>query len=299
MRLFRLGLSLVLALRASNAFAQVPRVPAPEPAPDEAAATSPAPAASPAAVEGNPNEPPAVAPPSAPPTPSVSAPANPQAEANDERPTQPTGAPGAVPAASESLQRARAPLTLEGRLGLLLRPDSGSSFDDETHSGVELGLSLYVDLKRELALGLELERAGLGRGTALSGLDSVSIDYSASSIMLGLRAYPKRSELLDLFVGVQLGAGVQGVSASGTASRGFSAPARAYRCAVSDVPGLQLGGGVGARLMLSPRWGLTARINGTGRRLSGELVDDCAQGIGSAITVSGSLGLGYDFELEP
>jgi hypothetical protein len=51
--------------------------------------------------------------------------------------------------------------------------------------------------------------------------------------------------------------------------------------------------------MLSPRWGITARVNGTGRRLSGDTVEGCAQGIGTATTVSAGLGLGYDFDLDP
>jgi hypothetical protein len=180
----------------------------------------------------------------------------------------------------------------------LVRPDSGAGFDHETNVGTELGASLYLELKREIAVGLEIERASLGRGTAINGLNSVSIDYTVSSAMLGLRAYPKRSELLDLFVGFQVGVGIQGVSATGTASNGDLLPARPYSCGASDTPDFQIGGGIGARLMLSPRWGLTARLNGTGRHLTDDLVEDCAQGIGTATTVSAGLGLGYDFDLD-
>lgn len=196
-------------------------------------------------------------------------------------------------------QRAHSPLTLEGRFGFLLRPDSGAGFDHESNVGAELGLSLYMDLKHELAAGLEIERASLGRGSAINGLDSVNIDYTVSSAMLGLRAYPKRTELIDLFVGLQIGVGIQGVSATGTVNNGGVSPASAYTCGASDVPAFQIGGGIGARLMLTPRWGLTARVNGTGRRLTGDSVEDCAAGIGTATTVSAGLGLGYDFDLDP
>jgi hypothetical protein len=51
--------------------------------------------------------------------------------------------------------------------------------------------------------------------------------------------------------------------------------------------------------MLTPRWGVTAQIGGTGRRLTGDVVEDCVRGIGTATTVEGSLGLGYDFDLDP
>jgi hypothetical protein len=180
-----------------------------------------------------------------------------------------------------------------------VRPESSGGFDEETQAGAELGLSLYLELKREFAVGLEIDRVSLGRGTAINGFDSVTADYSVSSAMLGLRAYPKRSELIDLFVGLQLGVGIQGVSAAGTIGGGGLTPAVAYQCSGSDSPGFQIGGGVGARLMLTPRWGVTAQIGGTGRRLTGDVVEDCVRGIGTATTVEGSLGLGYDFDLDP
>jgi hypothetical protein len=105
--------------------------------------------------------------------------------------------------------------------------------------------------------------------------------------------------MVDLFVGLQLGVGVQGVSAQGVANNGAILPASAYRCSASDAPAFQIGGGVGARLMITPRWGISTRINAVGRRLSGEYIEDCAQGIGTATTITGSVGLGYDFDLQP
>jgi hypothetical protein len=311
MRLSRLGLVLAL-LGSRSALAQVPAAPAAEPAPapdarapdaDEPAPPTPAP---PQPVE--PVEPPPPAAPAPTPTPTpVAEPAPSPAKPTEPEPPAalPLDAAGtvAVPPSVDApappiWQRAHSPLTLEGRLGFLVRPDSGAGFDQESNVGAELGLSLYLELKHELAAGLEIERASLGRGTAINGLDSVSIDYTVSSAMLGLRAYPKRTELLDLFVGLQVGLGIQGVSAAGTASNGGLLPASSYTCGAADAPAFQIGGGVGARLMLSPRWGLTARINGTGRRLTGEVVEECVQGLGTTTTVSAGLGLGYDFDLD-
>jgi hypothetical protein len=318
MRLSRLGLVLVLLSSARGAFAQVPVAPATQPAPSSDAplpnAPEPPPPAPPPAEVVQP-PPPDMGPasPVAEPTPPpVAEPAAtpPPPKTPEPTPEPPVGLPldaaGTVavpptanPPARSPWPRAHSPLTLEGRLGFLVRPDSSAAFDHETNVGAELGLSLYMDLKRELAAGLELERSSLGRGTAINGLDSVNIDYSVSSAMLGLRAYPKRTELVDVFVGLQLGLGMQRVAATGTASNGALLPATPYSCGASDTPAFQIGGGIGARLMLTPRWGLTARLNGTGRRLTGEMVEDCAQGIGTATTVSAGLGVGYDFDLDP
>lgn len=315
-------LLLVLLALAKSAAAQGPggaSAPADKPAPapvesppsTPAAENAPAAEAGPPAAEAEPGATeagPSPAPASAPVPESAPAPdkAPERAPASDGRRLESIGparevAPQATEAASgvPPWIRARSPLTLEGRLGFLLRPESGAGFDEESHAGAELGLSLYVDLKRELAAGLELERASLGRGAAESGVDSVTADYSVTSAMLGFRAYPKRSELIDLFVGLQVGVGIQGVSAAGTRSQGSLLPPLAYRCGGSDAPAFQIGGGVGARFMLSSRWGVTARVNGTGRRLSSDTIDGCVQGLGTATTLSAGIGVGYDFDLDP
>jgi len=310
MRLSWLGLLLVLFSAAKNAAAQAPVAPATEPAPPADAAPPAQPVPEPAPVPAPPPAPPPEPKPPVVPTPE-SAPAPEQApETAPEKTTAPPPQPQshapeiaaqqepAAPAAPPWI-RAHSPLTLEGRLGLLLRPDSSAGFQDETHTGAELGLSLYMDLKRTLAAGIEIERASLGRGRSLSGLDSVSVDYSVSSALLGVRAYPWRSDLFDVFVGLQLGLGIQAVSAAGTVHNGVLFPASSYTCGASDTPAFEIGGGVGARLMFSPRWGVSARINGMGRRLTSDIVGDCAQGLGTATTVSGSLGIGYDFDLDP
>lgn len=295
MRLSRLVAVFWVLGATESAFAQEP--PAPEPAPPP-----PAPEAPPAPAEAAPEAPSEPAPaseraPGEAAAPVEVAPAveplGPAAPVAPQRPHEPK------PPAEPPSQRAHWPLTLQGKLGFSVRPESSGGFDDETQAGAELGLSLYLELKREFAVGLEIDRVSLGRGTAISGFDSVTADYSVSSAMLGLRAYPKRSELLDLFVGLQVGVGIQGVSAAGTAGGSGLTPAVAYQCSGSDSPGFQIGGGVGARLMLTPRWGVTAQIGGTGRRLTGDVVEDCARGIGTATTIEGSLGLGYDFDLDP
>jgi hypothetical protein len=303
MQLSRLGLALALLGVTSHALADKPASPAAEPAsPAAEPLPTPEPAPAPAEPPSAPPEPPVPLPESAPapdktpeiaPAPEAPAPASSAPEPAAVWPAEPKHEPAEPPSL-----RARSPLTLEGRLGFLVRPDSGAGFDHESNVGAELGLSLYLQLKRELAAGLEIERASLGRGTAINGLDSVGIDYTVSSAMLGIRAFPKRSELFDVFVGLQVGVGIQSVSAAGTANNGALLPASPYTCGATDAPAFQLGGGVGARLMLSPRWGLSARINATGRKLTDEPIETCAQGIGTATTLSAGLGLGYDFDLE-
>jgi hypothetical protein len=302
MRLYGLAFALVVLAASVPALGQVPAVPAPapveqpEPPPTPPAPEPPPP--EPAPQEATPEpEPPGDAAPEAPAPVAATPPPAPEGpvEHNEIEPKDAAKADKPVPPV---FPRARSPLTVDARLGFSWRPEGASGFDDEDTLGSELGASAYFELKREIAAGVEIERTSLGRGTAMSGLDSASIDYTVTSLLLGFKAYPRRSDLLDLFVGFQVGAGIQSVSASGIENNGGLVPASVYTCSGSDTPALQIGGGIGARFMLSPRWGLTARVNGTGRRLTGELVDDCARGLGTATSVSGSLGLGYDFDMD-
>jgi len=101
--------------------------------------------------------------------------------------------------------------------------------------------------------------------------------------------------MLDLYVGLQLGVGFQNVSSAGTRVTEPLRPGSPYSCSATDSPGFQIGGGVGARFMISPRWGIGARVNATGRRLTSDVIDACAQGIGTATTITAGLSLGYDF----
>lgn len=311
MRPTRLGVVLLLLGTAPRAQAQLPAVapaqepapPPPEPSPPpEPPPPEPPPDEAPSSESSAPEPSPPELPPESAPSPEVAPETAPSPEPPSTTREEPAvAAAESKPAAQPALppfERANRALSLEGKLGFSWRP-SDAGFDDETKLGSELGATLYLELTRELAAGLELERVSLGRGTAMNGLDSVSADYTVSSAMLGFRAYPRRGELLDVFVGVQVGLGIQGVSASGTIDSKSLRPAGVYTCSGSDTPALQIGGGIGARLMLAPRWGVTARVNGAGRRTSGELVDGCAWGLGTTTTVSGSLAFGYDFDLEP
>jgi hypothetical protein len=91
---------------------------------------------------------------------------------------------------------------------------------------------------------------------------------------------------------------VQSVSARGTLDSGAVTPPVVYTCSGSDAPAFEIGAGIGARLMLTPRWGVSARVNGMARRLTSEIVDGCSEGVGSATTMTAGLGLGYDFDLD-
>jgi hypothetical protein len=191
------------------------------------------------------------------------------------------------------------PLAIEARFGLNTR--LGSSFDDAAHEQLldsTFALAAYLAWSSEYAVGLEFEHAGLGRVRGVSDESSIDTEYSATSGWLGARVFPWRSERWDVFVNLRLGLVFQHVDTLGTRpmSNSIAVPPSAFSCSESDGPGLGLGGGVGAALRLSRHFSVLSRVDATGERLSGDVLGTCADGIGSVTTVSGTLGVAYEFE---
>lgn len=189
--------------------------------------------------------------------------------------------------------------TLEARFGFNAR--LGSSFAaaaQEELFDTDFALGGYVAWQRELALGLELEHAGLGRARALSGQDSIDAQYSATGAWLAARVFPIRRERLDLFVNLRLGLVFQHVSALGTRqeSASITQPAQSFSCSEWDGPGVGLGGALGLAYRLSRRVSILSRVDATGARLSGGALGSCADGTGSVSSLGASIGLSYELE---
>jgi len=194
------------------------------------------------------------------------------------------------------------PLTLEARLGFNAR--LGSSFDDATDEerwGASYAFATYFAWRPEFALGLELDHSGLGSVRALSGQNSIDNQYTATGTWLGARVFPIRLERLDFFVNLRVGMVFQHVDAFGTRSSGGSItePAQSYSCAEWDGPGIGLGGGLGAAYRLGRHISFVSRVDLNGARLSSETLGTCADGIGSVASLSGSVGLAFEFETAP
>ena len=194
------------------------------------------------------------------------------------------------------------PLTLEVRFGFNAR--LGSSFDASAHEQLldtAFAIGGYLAWSPEYALGLEVEHSGLGRVRGLSGQNSIDAEYSVNSAWLAARVFPIRRERLDVFVNLRLGLAMQQVSALGTriTSDSITVPATSFSCSESDGPGIGLGGAVGVAYRLARHVSFVSRVDATGERLSGDQLGTCADGIGSVASISGTLGLAYEFDTAP
>jgi hypothetical protein len=214
-------------------------------------------------------------------------------------PAQHSEAPAAPPPSRFERHFDALPLTLEARFGFITRlsstfgPNAQEQLLDST-----IAIGAYLAWSPHYALGLELEHAGLGRVRSLNGENSIDADYTANSLWLGARVFPWRSERWDLFVNLRIGLAMQHVDGLGTRqdSSSITTPATSFSCDESDGPDLGLGGAVGASLRLSRHFSVQSRVDATAERLSGDTLGTCADGIGSVATISGTIGVAFEFE---
>jgi hypothetical protein len=150
------------------------------------------------------------------------------------------------------------------------------------------------------SVGLGYQRTGLGGASTGPLQSSLSVEYDVNTIWAAGRAYPMRSDDLGLFVQLELGASWQQLSANGTrVTNEFTTPAVTFACSETDGPGLALGGGVGLDIDIDRHLAFTALLDATGHRLTGDIVNGCAPGVGTVTGVAARIGFMYRFELEP
>ncbi len=188
---------------------------------------------------------------------------------------------------------------LEGLVGVSGRFGSfNAEFESEEHLDTAFQLGGYFALSSAWAVGLELERAGLGRGSSTNGLNSVSVEYDVTSLWLGGRVFPYRTERTEIFLGLRLGVGWQSFDANGIREQlPTTGSPETFSCSGTGGPGPSLGAYLGGAYRLSTNLSLVARADGIARKLDGDVIGNCASGAGSITGLNVGGGLFYSFDL--
>jgi hypothetical protein len=173
-------------------------------------------------------------------------------------------------------------------------------FRDDDRAGMTFGLGGWFAPNRTYSLGLTYQRTTLGTAQTEGGEQSLSARYDMNTFWFGGRAYPLRDDRVGLYILLELGASWQEVSAGGTRATGsFTSPAGSFACSEADSPGLALGGGLGLDVEIERELAFVVQTDLSGHRLSSDVVDDCAPGIGSATNLGARVGFLYRFDLDP
>jgi hypothetical protein len=183
---------------------------------------------------------------------------------------------------------------MNGRLS-----DAEGFRNDDEHTGMTFGLGGWFAPNRTYSLGLTYQRTTLGAAQTAGGPESLTARYDMNTFWFGGRAYPLRDDTIGLYVLLELGASWQEVSAAGTRQTGaFTVPSGSFACSEADSPGLALGGGLGLDVDIERRLAFVVQADLSGHRLSSEVVDGCAPGIGAATNLGARVGFVYRFDLD-
>jgi hypothetical protein len=186
-----------------------------------------------------------------------------------------------------------ADIFVNGRIG-----STGLEPSEEEHFGVGFDVSGWLSASRAWALGLGLTYTDLGNVTAGTDGNGFDADYSVTALTLGARAFPWRSKSAEIFLGLRAGIAWQGIDAVGIRTlQPNVAPPESYACSATSGPGLALGAGIGGALRLGARAWLMGHVDANGYKMTSNIVDDCAVGLGSVSSVSAGAGLLYAFDL--
>lgn len=181
-------------------------------------------------------------------------------------------------------------------LALNTRLGSAAGFREQERIGAAFGGGFWLLALDQLALGLEISHAELGRGSDQEDQELVSVEYSATTAWLGGRFTPWKLGELEPFIALRAGLALQHVDAEGLRQVGSDlSPPRGFACTDVDGPSLAVGAGLGASLGLGPRVRLIGRFDASAQQLTGDLVGGCAVGVGSAASLAFGLGLSYGF----
>jgi hypothetical protein len=182
---------------------------------------------------------------------------------------------------------------VSGRLG-----PSSISPAEEDRAGLGFDLSAWFTLSKEYILGFGLTHADLGSVSTTAGIDSFEGDYGVTAAYLGARAFPWRGANAEIFIGLRVGLAWQDVDARGwrTLQPNVSQP-EPFTCSGVSGPGVALGAGAGGALRLGARAWLIGRLDANGYKMTSDVVENCAVGIGSVTNATLGAGLLYAFDL--
>ncbi len=171
-----------------------------------------------------------------------------------------------------------------------------TEFDSRNIFGIRYGVAAWYAPEDLYSVGLAFETAGLGGGQRAEGLDSIDIEYGVSTVWAGARAYPFRRGPLALFVLLRVGASFQRLDANGIrATSNITVPAETFQCSAGQGPGFALGGSVGVDVTLNEQIAFLGQVDAAAHRLSSDVIDGCARGVGSVSSLGFGLGLAYRF----
>lgn len=181
-------------------------------------------------------------------------------------------------------------------------PDDSGLRSVEEAVDAAYGLGVWLIPRSTWALGLAVERVGLGKdhyGTDTSG-QTLNASYDVDTLWLGARLYFS-AERPAFYVGLAAGPALPRVRATGTrvTTDQFAVPPQPFECSTTASIGGALAAAAGVEFDIANAWSVVGEGRAVGHLLdsSPNAFEGCAPGSGPAIGGSLRFGLEYRFGL--
>ena len=190
-------------------------------------------------------------------------------------------------------------LELAAHAGFSLRADDGAFYSMPQRAGFAVGGSAFVWTGRWLAFGADYMHADLDRvESPVGSASSVAMDHSAHTLLLEAKAIPLRfSTSTSLLLTIGGGLAWQSVSTRASVPPTLGSQGGSFSCSASGSAEFAFRVGLGVKARLSRAASLLVAGELLGYRLSGDLLDDCGFGAGTAQTVMIRAGVAYDLDI--
>lgn len=225
------------------------------------------------------------------------------------QPAAPAGAPsapGAPPPPEEpSLDEPASPgapsrVLLEAGLfaGVSVRFDDPAFLETTRRAGLAVGGSVFVWPSRLLSFGVAYAHADLHRAeNPKPSIDSIVIEHDAHTLLGEARVVPFRFSSVALFASIGAGLAWQTASLRAAFVPVNGSPGGSIRCSVGSGAEFAFRAALGMKARVSRAVSLLADASFVGYRLSGDVLDDCAPGAGTAQTLMVRAGFTYDIDI--
>lgn len=225
------------------------------------------------------------------------------------QPAAPAGAPSAagapVPPEEPSLDEPPSPgapsrVLLEAGLfaGVSVRFDDPAFLETTRRAGLAVGGSVFVWPSRLLSFGVAYAHADLHRAeNPKPSIDSIVIEHDAHTLLGEARVIPFRFSTVALFASIGGGLAWQTASLRAAFVPVNGSPGGSIRCSVGSGAEFAFRAALGMKARVSRAVSLLADASFVGYRLSGDVLDGCAPGAGTAQTLMVRAGFTYDIDI--
>lgn len=171
-------------------------------------------------------------------------------------------------------------------------------YEEREPFDLTFGAGLVYGFSRTFALGLSLQRLGLGEEQTEESEEGFSVQRDLDAIWLSARLHPIQGRKLRVYGQLDGGLAWQRLTANGSRGGDFVTPPEVFTCSGSAGPVPAVGGRIGIDISIDRHLAFLADVGAARYWTSDAAVDGCVAGAEDTMNGSARLGFAYRFGLD-